>query len=600
MQKIIVTNEPETYCTGFPDVQIVDVASINASVPETWAQYDYEYLPFFICSKLPIDQVIVAIDIAITSIDKYLLAHHILSTLNKPVVLFVSNEHPENLQTEHDYGLFRSKAIQIRTLENVRAIFSDPEKLARYSGVYETEFDFDNYADIYQRLLPFNKHQATNEWGAIKLLLCHGMTLAEIESSSYQIPKTVYFKQKLAIQNIKEDTKIDFSSYGKLPDLQIEKGRFPGNVQKISKILLIDDNADKGWRFALEKIFAPVQVEVCTCFEDADGIADYSIYDLIFLDLRLPEKVNGIHPDIENGKKLIRSIKANKNALYIPLIVFTASQQARTMHEVLNLGADAMYVKEPPDWSVYQSMENYHDLIRLLNRQILKGVELKSYWKAIEQIKRSFLPEIIDTALFKFKSRIEERLEMFYGLLKKKHEEFEYNMHRFHFSGEVLAFITLWSILNEIQEAYFEKRADDWKIKNQHPGKFYLKIRMIGGQKKLHSDFQLTPSKALPYYEFDPGGMVYREYNYRKLLSLQIAFLLKAKNQLRSPMNMDGFLQILHDANEQRNALYLTHGDDLASGYYDRIEKAKLVSAPMTQNLFKLVTYLLTGNDTIF
>ena len=53
--------------------------------------------------------------------------------------------------------------------------------------------------------------------------------------------------------------------------------------------------------------------------------------------------------------------------------------------------------------------------------------------------------------------RMKERFEMFYGLLKRSFEETKFNEENYHYSHLELAFMTLWSCLNDIQHEFFDK-----------------------------------------------------------------------------------------------------------------------------------------------
>jgi len=492
-----------------------------------------------------------------------------------------------------------------------------------------------NYKENYERFIIIDRHQITNEWGATKLLLNHGLSLTEIEAE-FVLPKTIYFKNKLIEHSIDKDYTVRISGYPKEAELNSAKTLLVHYEPQIRNVLLIDDNANKGWEFALRKIFKSAGIDTKFSFSDCEAISDFSSYDLIFLDLRLPSNNSDDKiPKISNGYSLIEKIKNNANSLHVPLIVFTASQKARTLHDIIEIGADAMYVKESTDLNPNESLDNYLDFIREINNQIEKGLQLKRYWSAIKRIKNEFLPEVTNTGALILKDRIIERLEMFYGLIKKKHEQSSYNDTQFHFSSDVLSFITLWSILNEIQECYFEKgigqaytkikdftttppsfiniNLDNWKVRNQLPEKYFLvekpiieeDINMGGGRARPHKDHikkdifsNFQYSKNPPFFEFDTNGFKYRK-NYKERLSLQIAFLILAKTQLNSSSKINDYLKILKEANEQRNKLYITHGEDVDTTFHNQLEKDKPMPPNLTFELFGLITYLLTGCDSI-
>ncbi len=213
-----------------------------------------------------------------------------------------------------------------------------------------------------------------------------------------------------------------------------------------------------------------------------------------------------------------------------------------------------------------------------------------------------------------------------------------YNDNKFHFSAEILSFITLWSILNEIQECYYKKGAgssatkvynpggtgpnvfipidlNDWKIKNQTPESFYIiekpifdeKVEPSGARKRLNTrgnyrteiygNIKLSPNS--PFFEIDAAGYKKAVVNLRQKLFLQIAYLLLAKVAFKSSSKKVEYLKILKASNDERNKLYITHGEGLNSNFHASTEKSKVLPNNRTLNLFKLITFLLTGNDRI-
>ena len=634
MKKIIITDNSQRFDERFQNVQILNPNDFNETAPDSWSNYEYEFLPYLICEHIKGPNLIIAIDFSIQHIDKYLVAHHLITSLN-PTLFFFSENEVELLHLESDYGLFKNKPFKVLTEKRFSELFNDELELDRFNSIFQNNFDYNTYKENYQKTLVLDRHQASNEWGAAKLLLNHGASLKEIESQ-YQLPKTIYFKQKLKEHNIDHSLVIDKSLYAKKDDLDKEKKKFLNNIQKVKKILLVDDNANRGWSFALEKIFNCSPPDIKVNFEEGNAITDYSIFDLIFLDLRLPFDSKDIIPKISYGYELIRKIKGDERSLHIPLIIFTASQKASTLNDIIEEGADAMYVKESPDLSVTESLNNYFDFISELNFQIEKGEHLKKYAIAIQKIKGELLPEIIDKGGLKLKSRIIERLEMFYGLIKTRYELSSYNNKKYHFSSDVLSFITLWSILNEIQECYFEKgvgqsytkikdypnnpqsfinvELDNWKLKNHSPERYFIVEKPIieedispnGSRyrpnkdyikKDTFSDFQIT--RKPPFFEFDSNGFKLRRVNYKTLLSLQIAFILLSHDSFRQSSNIESFLKTLKDLNEQRNRLYITHGEDISSNFHSQLESDKVLHLNAIPDLFKLVAFLLSSNETI-
>jgi CheY-like chemotaxis protein len=653
MKTIVITEAPAKFVELNTVSTIMDVNALKELAPASWNLYSEEYLPFYICSQIKDEPALIAVDFAMTRADKYTLANHLMTSLPQASILFVADELPVDLREENDHGVLKNMCVTIRTTSEVCAGFASTEACQRWSKQYMRSFHYLTYVKNCQKFIEFNRHQATNEWGAIKLLLNHGLSIKDI-SASYQIPETVYFKQKLREQGIGVKATPALVAYPRITDIANDRKAFQKAASQVSKIALIDDNADKGWLFALEKLFGANKVTVFSSFEEADKVKDFGSYDLVFLDLRLPKDATQTVPDIKYGKQLISKIKDDPGSLFVPLIVFTASQSSLIRKDSFQAGADAMYIKESPEWDGLQSLENYHDFIVEVPRQLNKGAELKKYWQAIGQINAQLLTDVKDAAPKKLKSRIKERLEMFYGLVKEQYEHSQYHSGKFYFSGDVLPFITLWSCLNEIQECFFVKQRktldvvwnhsrkryvplkvkkhavspwedftylSDWYIKGQ-PNDIYFSHRNVsigvddvrGFKTRVNGDYLLKydvechinyNGNRAPFYSTRDAQSHYHT-SYVALpeqkLHLQIAFLLLEKADFKSNASLNKYLAVLKASNVQRNMVYITHGEDGNPTYYQELEKDKVKNLPIkaTPNLFALICFLLTGKDTIF
>ncbi|UCS94973.1 response regulator [Echinicola marina] len=488
--------------------------------------------------------------------------------------------------------------------------------------------DFDTKAIIItSENLANDRHSITNHWGAVKLALNAGYGLDEID---YTFPPTLYFNyliKKYSIKTEPNTIKTNFNS-----------------LLKRNKVLLIDDQSDKGWHASLAKMFEPGEVDVADDFEMVNqfgNLKDVSSYDLIFLDLRLP-KIQKKEIEYDNGINLLKRIKDSYPQ--VPIIVFTASNKSWTRETVRNFGADGMYVKESPEYAGDQtySKENFINFEKSVRETLEKYKVLRPYWEAIQKILKdqTFL-SIPEKGSSNFKSRIEERLMMFYGLLKRGFEQTEYNERQFHFSDYELAFMTLWSVLNEISEANFIKSQPNITIQDSagnllsnHPGgqpitynQNHFKWEIIGQSdtyvEYAYSTFIDTNTRhhvtntSGRYYklnherkscflfennQFHIVSPIKTNTNYENTLFLQIAFLIERKANLSISSNKSNFQHNLVRLNEARNHLYLTHGSDISSGFYNQTEKAKRVNHSIKPNgdikeLFELISFLLTGKE---
>ncbi len=546
-------------------------------------------------------------------------------TLNKiPIILTDWTDldlEDQSLKDNVINNIFQTEGFYFRKYE---AIFS--VKVDKISGLMNYAIDVEvkklkpvviekiNISSPYD-----NRHQTTNEWGAMRLASNFGI----FELIKFTHPKHLYFKYLSRFINK------DHPAPNK-------------NLHNLfSKILLIDDNADCGWIELLQNIH---NCSVDKRVSSTEVLAwqnttpeKFNNYDLIYLDLYLEKR----KADSTNALFALKFIKGKFP--HIPVVIFTASDKAWNLDEVLEKGADAMYIKESPIYyrNEEYSLKNYSDFTATINYVYKKYNVLRPYWGAIQDIltDNTFLL-IRENGISKFKQRIKERLEMFYGLLKRGLEQTEFNELRFHFSDHELAFVTLWSILNEISEANFIKTQPNISISNSsgiqlttHPGgnnitynanhyKWEIQSQTdifveYGYNFILDSSSNPSTNASGRYYKltheqkscFEFSNNLFQiippvktRANYETTLFLQIAFLLERKNNLSVSVNKSKFQQTLVKLNEIRNHLYLTHGSDISTGFYDQTEKDKRATHNIKpdkdiKDLFELVSFLLTGKE---
>jgi CheY-like chemotaxis protein len=470
--------------------------------------------------------------------------------------------------------------------------------------------------------LAHDRHSITNHWGAVKLALNAGYGIEDIK---YDFPPTLYFNYLI-------------KKYGLKIDPNNDKVNLWSHLKK-EKILLVDDNSDKGWKAVMLKIFEPAIIDVADDFEKINqfgNVKDISSYDLIFLDLRLP-KIQKKEIEYDNGITLLKRIKDKYPQ--VPIIVFTASNKSWTREAVLNFGADGMYVKESPEFSSDKnySKENFKNFTNSVVNTLEKYRILRPYWEEIQFIieNPTFL-SLPEKGKSRFKERIEERLKMFYGLLKRGFEQTEYNKNQFHFSDNELSFMTLWSILNEISEACYDKEDEseffelndnngkiwklsppknhkdsNWKIissnkyliKNEYE---FFNILIDGNPEMINGKYPRLKSKKVESfiskknYTFLIPSIPENRKEVTKEIGMQIAFLILNSN--KELTYKEELCKSLYKLNETRNHLYLTHGNYITTGFYRETEKEKREKHTIKPNgdikdLFELISFLLTGKE---
>lgn len=233
-------------------------------------------------------------------------------------------------------------------------------------------------------------HSLANQWGAsvMSRFVHGGVEIEEIRT----IKKDLYFKY------------ITACSAGGVSSLFLEENSSVTSEESIKidatgkRILIIDDEADKGWESILKKLLVSAK-EIAiikekvpnfkTMTEDAQ-VHFLSPWDLFILDLRLDgDAEEGIYDTNDfSGTQILRLIKALNRGNQV--IMFTASNKAWNYKALLNAGADGYYIKESPEFmfSMELSRENMISFKRDIERCFSRG-----YLRDFFEFKKSIVPE---------------------------------------------------------------------------------------------------------------------------------------------------------------------------------------------------------------
>ncbi|PWG78060.1 response regulator [Pararcticibacter amylolyticus] len=212
------------------------------------------------------------------------------------------------------------------------------------------------------------KHSLANQWGAISLSRAANLTVEMSDPELSKSSKQLYFKYVSALND-------NYSSIGRggLRVLGHVSIGLPDKIKSNGKrILLIDDEAEKGWASVLRKIFKTSKAndfqvinekirDVKNLNVTSKELIDTGNFDLYLIDLRLDgsNEEKTVTPDSFSGAKLLQYIKSQNEGNQI--IMFTASNKAWNMKSLLDAGADGYYIKESPEFKfpVSFSKENY-------------------------------------------------------------------------------------------------------------------------------------------------------------------------------------------------------------------------------------------------
>lgn len=296
-----------------------------------------------------------------------------------------------------------------------------------------------NYAD---------NHSIANEWAIhqwAKIIGCD--QTEELERVFRNVSSNLYFKYLRTIFPISETDKINSK------ELEI---RFEGKP----KVLLIDDEAEKGWdeilafllwdknKIYLETIGYDFKVL------DRDQIKDKSLtkiknenFDVILLDFRLSQQDFGeANPSSVTSVKLLESIKEYNPGIQV--LIFSATNKIWNLQSLQGAGCDGFIYKDAND-SIYKSCKA---LIQGLEESLKHATVLK---KAFSDF--TFLRSLSKKLSLEFQSHIDNNLEVCFNLLSNSFQEPKYLN---------FAFLQLFLIVEEFmkEEAVFEEGDDSFVI----------------------------------------------------------------------------------------------------------------------------------------
>lgn len=235
-----------------------------------------------------------------------------------------------------------------------------------------------------------DNHSIANEWAIYRWSKFIGVDLNdELKIISNKIEHNLYFKYLRTIHPI------DFSKLLTRENLKIKAKSNP-------KILLIDDEANKGWN----ELFAYLLTDINGFYSDyiGDGfknltseeIIDESIkkikdddIDIVLLDFRLnQEDFNNKNPEDNTSVKLLKQIKGVNPGIQV--IIFSATNKIWNYLVLQDggKGADGFVLKESPENSINGNItiDSIYSLIEELNNAVKRNFLIK-YFTALSNTK---------------------------------------------------------------------------------------------------------------------------------------------------------------------------------------------------------------------
>lgn len=529
------------------------------------------------------------------------LSFEIEAICTKPII-FISTESIADLIKYSSYSsVFNFSEIHLCTFNEFE--IEERISLLKRTSINKIASELDKVK--IEQPIETSRHSLANEWALYRLADVFNILYKIEEYKNFRsIINTPYFRLLLnkVHYNKSKGIKKIFSS------LQTcEKGKF----------LLIDDKADSGWAQVLEFLLKKMNHENeldsiqeikknLNCdldYEPILKIISEKKYDLIFLDLRLLEEENYLSlntlQSIEefSGALVLNKIKDQDPSL--PVIMFTASQQAWNFVQLLELGADGYFIKESPDniFSDNILIQNITGLSIEIANLTKRGKILSWFYQNSVKIKNH-----IDQLTWNenVKLRVKEKLDIGFSLLLGKRTEFD---KQFLYTDYELAFLVYWSCLNEIQSemiGYYDGRSTTLtlpsssikiidnstttvsKVSISSTGKFHLRFPHYNSMKKITLN-----SAPIPLDIVKDG------YHLK-----QLSFLIPAYILIKYGSNFQKFVDEFIILSEIRNHLDFTHSSEYEIKNYSIAgNRNELQAIEDCRDMFRFIYFLLTETE---
>lgn len=338
--------------------------------------------------------------------------------------------------------------------------------------------DFIDYINI-QPGVTIGRHSLANQWGASVL------SKIILGKENYSYPELVEASKNLYFRYISCKT----TSNNILPTSSNEIIL----LEAIGKrILLIDDEAQKGWKYVLGKYFSQAKAfdtidETVSCFDDFSLDSKKKItegnYDLIFLDLRLNGAVEDkiYNPEAFSGMKVLKKIKSLNRGTQV--IMLTASNKAWNLKALLDAGADGYYIKESPEYEFSRdfSLSNFNSLKETITK-CLKKTKLRTFYNELNELKEN----IVKYKYFgKDTDEVIMNLNIAFDLIDKSYSIAEYSSY---------AYLQLFLVIEKYvkQEAVFEKTDCDLFLNADGGNRYWILKKNYAADKEYNSTLKFS------------------------------------------------------------------------------------------------------------
>jgi len=353
--------------------------------------------------------------------------------------------------------LLVTKGVYFISFENIK------DEISAVNGLTADEYKT-GFLNII-KILPdetIGRHSLANIWGAYRMDKAANTNALANEIEIKHNQSKLYFKYRTAFNF---DMKmLPIKIVGRISVGQNDKSETIDAKGK--RILLIDDEADKGWETVLRKVFKTSLPEDFVVIKEK--VKDYSNlsagsknlientpFDLYLIDLRLngSEEENTFKSSNFSGMKVLKKIKSLNTGYQV--IIFTASNKVWNLKALLDEGADGYYMKESPEFGFSSdfSEQNYlrfqEDVKRCFEKDFLRELYIP-YQIILQKING------LSTYSNDFKEEIRNQLELFWDMISSAKTETQF----------AYSYITLYTVI-EIVNNYFIQHnlaKNQWEI----------------------------------------------------------------------------------------------------------------------------------------
>ncbi|HPO64672.1 MAG TPA: response regulator [Bacteroidales bacterium] len=356
-------------------------------------------------------------------------------------------------------------------------------------------------------------HSIDNELALLRWSECIGCVdqIAEVKEN---IQKNLYFKYQRTLNPIKPINQVKYSIQGK------------------AKILLIDDEAEKGWKDFYTHFFSDspkiefdyLKLNFKTLSQDdiserAKNEVEKSHADIVLLDLRLCDTdfESELKPENLTGYKILKEIKKiNKG---IQIIIISASNKVWNYQSLHSIGANGYIIKRGNS----DVIEDIKNLKQVIEKAIERANYLKDAFQKIKSLSYSINDSISNDKIDKkFGEELIKFLELSFRMYENSQTREEF----------AFAYLALFKSLELISNNYVINDSGTWRVVGNHPLKQYKWDKQTNTYKETNPP---NFKNNIPTTFEKIAGLCLQLWNYDHEFVEQLYYSIKCRNEFIHP-----------------------------------------------------------------